>query len=68
MQTAMKPSIEPTDRSIWRMTMISTMPVAMTAIDDDLHQQVPQIARRQKEPPISLVDRDAAVDIEAQPR
>src|SRR5271156_1127562 len=29
-----KPMIDPTERSIWRMTMTSTMPVAMTAIDD----------------------------------
>ena len=29
-----KPTIEPTERSIWRMTMTRTMPVAMTAIDD----------------------------------
>ena len=29
-----KPMIEPTERSIWRMTMMSTMPVAMMAIDD----------------------------------
>ena len=28
------PMIDPTDRSIWRMTMMSTMPVAMIAIDD----------------------------------
>ena len=26
--------IEPTERSMWRMTMISTMPVAMTATDE----------------------------------
>ena len=29
-----KPRIEPTDRSMWRMTMTSTMPVAMTAIEE----------------------------------
>ena len=29
-----KPMIDPTDRSMWRMTMTSTMPVAMMAIDD----------------------------------
>ena len=29
-----KPMIEPTERSMWRMTMTSTMPVAMIAIDD----------------------------------
>ena len=29
-----KPMIDPTERSMWRMTMTSTMPVAMTAIDD----------------------------------
>ena len=32
MTTPMKLSIEPTERSIWRMTMISTMPVLITAI------------------------------------
>ena len=34
MATAMVVSTEPTERSIWRMTMTSTMPVAMTAIDE----------------------------------
>ena len=29
-----KPRIEPTERSMWRITMTSTMPVAMTAIDE----------------------------------
>ena len=29
-----KPTIEPTERSMWRMTMTSTMPVAMTATDE----------------------------------
>ena len=29
-----KPRIEPTERSMWRITMTSTMPVAMTAIED----------------------------------
>ena len=28
------PMIDPTDRSMWRMTMTSTMPVAMMAIED----------------------------------
>ena len=31
MMDEMNLRIEPTDRSMWRMTMISTMPVAMTA-------------------------------------
>ena len=34
MMVETKPMIEPTERSIWRITMISTMPVAMIAIDD----------------------------------
>ena len=29
-----KPRIEPTERSIWRITMMSTMPVAITAIEE----------------------------------
>ncbi len=29
-----KPMIDPTERSMWRMTMTSTMPVAMMAIED----------------------------------
>ncbi len=29
-----KPSTEPTDRSMLRVTMISTMPVAITATDE----------------------------------
>ena len=33
---AQKPSIEPTDRSMWRMMMISTMPQAMIPTDDGL--------------------------------
>ena len=28
-----KPTIDPTERSMWRMTMTSTIPVAMIAID-----------------------------------
>ena len=42
-----KPSNEPTDRSMLRDTMISTMPVAMTAIDA-LDRQVPQVAGREE--------------------
>ena len=34
MMVETKATIEPTDRSMWRMTMTSTMPVAMTAIDE----------------------------------
>ena len=44
-----KPRIEPTERSIWRMTMTSTMPVAITATDEVWTSQVPQIARRQEQ-------------------
>ena len=41
-------SIEPTDRSIWRMTMISTMPVVITAMDEVCTEQDPEVARRQE--------------------
>ncbi len=34
MMVETKPMIDPTERSIWRITMMSTMPVAMMAIDD----------------------------------
>ena len=34
MMVETKPMIDPTERSIWRMTMMSTMPVAMIAIED----------------------------------
>ena len=34
MMVETKPRIEPTERSIWRITMMSTMPAAITAIDD----------------------------------
>ena len=29
-----KPRIDPTERSMWRITMISTMPVAMMAMEE----------------------------------
>ena len=44
-----KPSIEPTDRSMLRVTMTSTMPVAMMATDGGLDREVPEIARRQED-------------------
>ena len=34
MMVETKATIAPTDRSMWRMTMTSTMPVAITAIDE----------------------------------
>ena len=34
MMVETKPMIDPTERSIWRITMMSTMPVAMIAIED----------------------------------
>ena len=54
-----KPISEPTDRSMLRETMTSTMPVAITATEDGLHRQVPEIARRQEDA--------AGEDIEADP-
>ncbi len=54
-----KPSIEPTDRSILRVTMTSTMPVAITAIDDGLDRQRFQRLRgvRNSPPEMNAEDR-----------
>ncbi len=59
-----KPMIEPTERSMWRMTMTSTMPVAMTAIEEVWTLQVPEIARRQEQ---ALAGLDLRVDVEPDP-
>ena len=44
-------SIEPTDRSSWRMTMRSTMPVDMMAIDEVWTSSVQRLRGVRKEPP-----------------
>ena len=50
MHTAVKPRIDPTDMSIWRVTMISTMPVVITMIDDDCTSRFQRLRGVRKTP------------------
>ena len=43
--------IEPIDRSIWRMTMISTMPVVITAMVDVCTSRIQRLRAVRNEPP-----------------
>ena len=45
----MKPSCEPTDRSMWRETMTSTMPRRHDADNRDLQRQVEEVAGGQED-------------------
>ena len=49
--TAMVESMEPTDRSSWRMTMSSTMPVDMMAMEEVWTSRVQRLRGVRKEPP-----------------
>ena len=51
-------SIEPTDRSMLRDTMTSTMPVAMIADDRGLDREVPEVARGEEGAPGQHVQHD----------
>ncbi len=53
MTMPMKPSIEPIDRSILRVTMTSTMPVAMIATDDDCTDRFHKLRGVRNRPPDS---------------
>ncbi len=53
MTMPMKPSIEPIDRSILRVTMTSTMPVAMMATDDDCTERFHKLRGVRNRPPDS---------------
>src|SRR5271155_1756681 len=49
----MKPSIDPIDRSIFRVTMTSTMPVAMMATDEDCTDRFHKLRGVRNKPPES---------------
>ncbi len=51
MQTDVKPRIDPTDRSMWRITMISTMPVVITAMEDVCTSRIHRLRGVRKLPP-----------------
>ena len=51
MQTAVKPRTEPTERSMWRMTMISTMPVVITAMEEVWTSRIHRLRGVRKVPP-----------------
>ncbi len=51
MHTAVKPRIEPTERSMWRITMISTMLVVMTAMDEVCTSRIHKLRGVRKFPP-----------------
>ena len=53
MTIPMKPSIEPIDRSMLRVTMTSTMPVAMMATDDDCTDRFHRLRGVRNNPPES---------------
>ncbi len=53
MTMPMKPSIEPIDRSMLRVTMMSTMPVAMIATDDDCTERFHRLRGVRNSPPDS---------------
>ena len=49
----MKPSIEPTERSMLRVTMTSTMPAAMMATGDDCTDKFHKLRGVRNRPPES---------------
>ena len=51
MDTEVTPRIEPTERSIWRMTMISTMPVVITAMDEVWTSRIQRLRGVRNVPP-----------------
>ena len=53
------PTIDPTERSMLRETMTSTIPVAMIATDGGLHREVPQVAGSE--------ERSAGEEVKADP-
>ena len=53
MTIPIKPSIEPMDKSIFRVTMTSTMPVAMMATDDDCTERFHRLRGVRNRPPES---------------
>ncbi len=53
MTMPIKPSIDPMDRSIFRVTMTSTMPVAMMATDDDCTEKFHRLRGVRNRPPES---------------
>ena len=52
------PSIEPIDRSMLRVTITSTMPVAMIATDDDCTERFQRLRGVRKSPPESNMEND----------
>ena len=53
MTMPMKPSMEPIDRSMLRVTITSTMPVAMMATDDDCTDKFHKLRGVRNRPPES---------------
>jgi hypothetical protein len=53
MTMPMKPSIDPTDRSMLRVTMTSAMPVAIMATDDDCTDRFHKLRGVRNRPPES---------------
>ena len=53
MTIPMKPSIDPIDRSMLRVTMTSTMPVAMMATDEDCTDRFHKLRGVRNKPPDS---------------